>query len=162
MSMPRADDALLMNLEGTLEAGSGSSRPKPRFKRISSGSSSYRSSSSDTLWTHKGAIRNQGSMSFSRSVSQLMSQSAGQYHRPNRSVRRIASGFSSDCSNTFETLQKHRQLVSYSHTCLAIRGSAKNSVSSPATVSRKPIKRSKIPVASSKSTAIYTSPKVVW
>lgn len=61
MSMPRAEDALLMNLEGTLEAGSGSSRPKPRFKRISSGSSSYKSSSSDTLWTHKEAVSNPGS-----------------------------------------------------------------------------------------------------
>lgn len=69
MSMPRAEDALLMNLEGTLEAGSGSSRPKPRFRRISSGSSSYMSSSSDTLWTHKEAVSNVGSGSFSRSVS---------------------------------------------------------------------------------------------
>ena len=59
MSMPRAEDTLLMNLEGTLEAGSGSSRPKPRFKRISSGSSSYMSSSSDTLWAHKEAVNNQ-------------------------------------------------------------------------------------------------------
>lgn len=58
MSMPRAEDALLMNLEGTLEAGSGSSRPKPRFRRISSGSSSYKSSSSDTLWTHKEDVSN--------------------------------------------------------------------------------------------------------
>lgn len=66
MSMPRAEDALLINLDGTLEAGSGSSRPKPRFKRISSGSSSYKSSSSDTLWTHKEAISNPDSRSFRR------------------------------------------------------------------------------------------------
>lgn len=57
MSMPRAEELLLKNLEGIFEDRSGSSRPKPRFNRISSGSSSYRSSSSDTLRRDTRTVR---------------------------------------------------------------------------------------------------------
>lgn len=49
MSMPFAEELPLKNRGGILEDRSGSSRPKPRFRRISSGSSSYRSSNSETL-----------------------------------------------------------------------------------------------------------------
>lgn len=72
MSMPRAKEVLLMNLAGTLEAISGSSLPKPRLKRISSGSSSYRSNSSDTLWTHTHM------QAVSNSVIEFVSQLAGE------------------------------------------------------------------------------------
>ncbi len=49
MSMPLALEDELKKREGIFEAISGSSRPKPRLYKISSGSSSYRSRSSDTL-----------------------------------------------------------------------------------------------------------------
>lgn len=65
MSMPRAEEELLKNLEGIFDDMSGSSRPKPRFRRISSGSSSYRQSNSDTLWADKPAV----STSVGKSVS---------------------------------------------------------------------------------------------
>lgn len=73
MSMPRADEALLMNLEGTREAGSGSSRPNPRLRRISSGSSSYRSNSSDTLRTHKRSVSRMKSARRAGEHSRVMS-----------------------------------------------------------------------------------------
>lgn len=69
MSMPRAEEELLKNLEGIFEDMSGSSRPKPRFRRISSGSSSYRQSSSDTLWADKPAVSTSVGKSASLSFS---------------------------------------------------------------------------------------------
>lgn len=49
MSMPRAEDDTLKNRDGILVEMSGSSVPNPRLYRVSSGSSSYKSSNSETL-----------------------------------------------------------------------------------------------------------------
>lgn len=57
--MPLAEEVLLKKREGIFADISGSSRPKPRLKRISSGSSSYKSSNSETLGRDTKAVSHQ-------------------------------------------------------------------------------------------------------
>ncbi len=55
--MPLALEEELKKREGIFEAMSGSSHPKPRLYKISSGSSSYRSRSSDTLQENQQLLK---------------------------------------------------------------------------------------------------------